>query len=394
MERRRGGRCWFIVDLKSFEISINFVGGKLCGTILERSKGFSSRIRFVNSSLRCLLEGVEVCYREEWLGKVGKGILRGWVLLTDKLCSLGIVLPTEDKEGSGIEGVKEGRRGEVQVEEEEKKRSFVEVVKAKVGRIGDAVWLRLGEFEVAEEAERVMRKGIRCFEDKTFHLERWGLEVVSPLVLVVVLMQGKEWSKVRDEGGLVSHVGSSVGPSREQVQSLGDGAVGPVVDGKAEQVGVVSDLYGMGMVGGAEAGAGKDGKGKGVVEDTGVCSDVGVVLRGKGSGPSVFWAKSDKGLRKGLSLGALGAGGPWGSSQANSPAVSQVGLAQMTVAGGLNGVRASVVETSCLERRFLEVILGAASLAEARGKSGADESLLEEASRGRGGGCRSGPCGV
>lgn len=35
----------------------------------------------------------------------------------------------------------------------------------------------LAEFEVAEEAERVMRKGIRCFEDKTFHLERWGLEV-------------------------------------------------------------------------------------------------------------------------------------------------------------------------------------------------------------------------
>ena len=90
---------------------------------------------------------------------------------------------------------------------------------------------------------------------------------------------------------------------------------------------------------------------------------------------------AQEGLRKGLSLGALGAGGPWGSSQANSPAVSQVGLAQMTVAGGLNGVRASVVETSCLERRFLEVILGAASLAKARGKSGADESLLEEASR-------------
>ena len=116
-------------------------------------------------------------------------------------------------------------------------------------------------------------------------------------------MQGKEWLKVRDEGGLVSHVGSSVGPSREQVQSLGDGAVGPVVDGKAEQVGVVSDLYGMGMVGGAEAGAGKDGKGKGVVEDTGVCSDVGVVLRGKGNGLSVRWAE----LVKGGNIKLLGA---------------------------------------------------------------------------------------
>ena len=46
----------------------------------------------------------------------GRGILGGWVLLADKLRSLGIVLPIEDKEGSGIEGVKEGRRGEVQVE--------------------------------------------------------------------------------------------------------------------------------------------------------------------------------------------------------------------------------------------------------------------------------------
>ena len=30
----------------------------------------------------------------------------------------------------------------------------------------------LTEFEVVEEAERVLRRGIRHFKDKTFHLER------------------------------------------------------------------------------------------------------------------------------------------------------------------------------------------------------------------------------
>ena len=39
---RGGGRSWFAVDLKSFEISISCIGGKLQGTILERSKGFSN----------------------------------------------------------------------------------------------------------------------------------------------------------------------------------------------------------------------------------------------------------------------------------------------------------------------------------------------------------------
>ena len=129
--------------------------GELRGIILEKSRGFSTWIRFGDSSLRCLLEGVEVCCREERLGKVvknwenerkrfrlkkcaneagryilcygrnleakrfclafseGRRILGGWVLLVDKLCSLGIVFPTKDKVGSGITGVKEGRRCEV-----------------------------------------------------------------------------------------------------------------------------------------------------------------------------------------------------------------------------------------------------------------------------------------
>lgn len=43
----------------------------------------------------------------------GRGILGGWVLLANKLRSLGTVLSIEDKVGLNIAGVKEGRRDEV-----------------------------------------------------------------------------------------------------------------------------------------------------------------------------------------------------------------------------------------------------------------------------------------
>ena len=60
----RGGRCCFVVESKSFEILVEELGGKLKGCIWERSKGFSSWIRFGEASLRCILDGVEACCRE------------------------------------------------------------------------------------------------------------------------------------------------------------------------------------------------------------------------------------------------------------------------------------------------------------------------------------------
>ena len=125
---------------------------------------------------------------------------------------------------------------------------------------------------------------------------------MPPWVSVVVLAQVKEWSKIRDERVLDSHVGSSIKPSREQVQTLGNGVVGLVGESRVEQVRVVSNLYGMGMAGGVEVCAGKDGKGNGVVEDTSVCLDVRVRLREKESGPR-FWVKLDK-VRSNEQLGA------------------------------------------------------------------------------------------
>ena len=61
----RGGKSWFVVESKSFEILLEEVGGKLLGRIVERSRGFSSWIRFGESSLCNMLDGVEACCRNE-----------------------------------------------------------------------------------------------------------------------------------------------------------------------------------------------------------------------------------------------------------------------------------------------------------------------------------------
>ncbi|KAL6327931.1 hypothetical protein AAG906_031275 [Vitis piasezkii] len=60
----RGGRSYFVVESKSFEILVEELGGKLKGCIWERCKGISSWIRFGEASLRCLLDRVETCCRE------------------------------------------------------------------------------------------------------------------------------------------------------------------------------------------------------------------------------------------------------------------------------------------------------------------------------------------
>ena len=61
----RGGKCQFAIESKTFEVSLEQVRGKLRGIIVERSRGFSSWIRFGVASLRKFLEGLEECCREE-----------------------------------------------------------------------------------------------------------------------------------------------------------------------------------------------------------------------------------------------------------------------------------------------------------------------------------------
>ena len=132
----KGGKCWFAVESKTFKISIEVVRGKRRGTILERSKDFSSWIRFGEKSLSLLLEGMEAWYRGEsssrrskiWeeggrkfrlecrsneVGRFllcsvrdveakkfclvfpeGNGLVGGWFLFAKKLRALGVSTPT------------------------------------------------------------------------------------------------------------------------------------------------------------------------------------------------------------------------------------------------------------------------------------------------------------
>ena len=59
-EASRGGRSWFAVESKSFEL----LGRKLRGCIWERYRGITSQIRLGEVSLSWLLDGVEACCRD------------------------------------------------------------------------------------------------------------------------------------------------------------------------------------------------------------------------------------------------------------------------------------------------------------------------------------------
>ena len=181
----KGGKCWFALESKTFEISIEVVQGKRRETILERSKDFSSWIRFSENSLSLLLEGVEAWCRGEsssrrlkvWkeegrkfrmrcrsneAGRFllcpvrdveakkfclvlpkGNGLVGGWFLLAKKLRALGVstptvwnsvsVVPTTIKMGSSVKGL------------ENEPGSFAEVVKMKIEESEDSLKVHLGD---------------------------------------------------------------------------------------------------------------------------------------------------------------------------------------------------------------------------------------------------------
>ena len=124
------GKTWFAIEAKSFEISIEEKGKKLRECIWERCKGAASWVRFGDSSLQHLLLGIEDCDKisrnQDWFAKweeerrcyklercsnnagtflrcsvcdagwkrfgicisEGKGLVRGWKLMAEKLRSL------------------------------------------------------------------------------------------------------------------------------------------------------------------------------------------------------------------------------------------------------------------------------------------------------------------
>ena len=179
------------MDSKSFEISMDVFGEKLKGIIVERSKGLTSWIKFGSLSLCCLLEGVEAYCRGEFVQRFvkswedggrkfklesraneagrfllsfvvdsetkrhclmfpkGKGIMGGWVFLAEKLRSLRVSTRDEPR------GISTFYRTEcrVGVSEGKAKNSYVDAVKTRVRRLGEAVWLQLGEKDVLSGRE-------------------------------------------------------------------------------------------------------------------------------------------------------------------------------------------------------------------------------------------------
>ena len=188
----RGGSCCFVVESKSFEILVEDLGGKLKGCIWERNKGVSSWFRFGEASLGWLLDGVEACCREvnnrDWVigweegnrkyrlerrlneaGRFilcsardieskkysiifpeGKGHSFGWNSLAVRLRGLGVAPTCGLQVTKGLEDLLRAKGGsKVQWREKGVElKSYADVVKTSRGRVGQLVWLEVGEREV------------------------------------------------------------------------------------------------------------------------------------------------------------------------------------------------------------------------------------------------------
>ena len=267
------------MEAKSFEILIEELGGKLRGCIRERSKGVSSWIRFREASLRCLLDGVEACCREVYnsvwasgweegnrkyrlehrlngagrfifcsvrdidskkysiIVPEGKGQSFGWNSSAERLRDLGVT-PLGGLQGpKGSEDLLRAKGGsKVQWREKGVElKTYADVVRKSPGRVGQSVWIEVGEgvvrgrieqmsqclvgwwgpssapcpeveyvrswapkhwalkgnlrvatlgrglllfdFELPSEAERVLARGLRNFKENVIVLERWNPEV-------------------------------------------------------------------------------------------------------------------------------------------------------------------------------------------------------------------------
>ena len=68
-------KCWFGVNSKTFEISVNEAKGKVFRIVCERRTYFSSWIRFNGKALFFILEGAKNCC----FLKVGEHLKKAWV---------------------------------------------------------------------------------------------------------------------------------------------------------------------------------------------------------------------------------------------------------------------------------------------------------------------------
>ncbi|RVW36484.1 Trafficking protein particle complex II-specific subunit 130-like [Vitis vinifera] len=141
------------------------------------------------------LSRFNVAGKQRDFGGIDRGILEGWVILADKLHSLGVVTLAEmrirpDFVVSRIEK-------SCNVPSEKAKLFFVDAAKVKAKRVGEAIWFLLGGREEQlvcclvgqwgeasdpileiKQSKRVLKRGLQWFEKKCLHLERWEPKVV------------------------------------------------------------------------------------------------------------------------------------------------------------------------------------------------------------------------
>ena len=183
---------------------------------MERSKGFSSWIKFGEKSFSSLLEGVEDWCREEsssrrlrvWeeggrkyrlecrsnvasryllcsvrdveakrfclVFQEGKGLVGGWFMLAQKLRALGITnQPMRNVERGNSTSVKEDYRGKGK---EKWKGIIPDAVRMETGVLGEALWVQVGERDLTSREVQLSRCLVGCFGD--------SVEVVLSLSLL------------------------------------------------------------------------------------------------------------------------------------------------------------------------------------------------------------------
>ena len=193
------------MESKSFEISIEGLGGNLRGVIVERGRGYSRWVRFGECSLICLLAGVEACCRdvemprgskgwkengrflrlecrENGAGRFifckvvtaekksfslvfpeGEGIHGGWLILAENLRALGVVPFSEEKvEPKAVFG--NSRKSESGMNGGERM-SYASVVKKNECLEEEAIWLQIGEGAVQGREEKLRRCLVGKFEE-------------------------------------------------------------------------------------------------------------------------------------------------------------------------------------------------------------------------------------
>ncbi|KAL6343233.1 hypothetical protein AAG906_021144 [Vitis piasezkii] len=233
----KGGKCWFVVESKTFEISI------------EVARGVEAWCRGKPSS-RCLKvwedEGRKFRLECRSNEVKGKGLVGGWFLLAKKLRALGVSTSTLSK---AFSSVSTSIKGWCSFKGKEKMKGTEEQLsRCLVGCFGDSFesvpplsslkgwalvsWILRGglkisklggvlvlfEFENKCEAELVLLRGNKRFKERGFLLQRWRPEV------------GCFWNEIHAKEVWVRAVGISLHLwSREVFKRIGETCGGFIV---------------------------------------------------------------------------------------------------------------------------------------------------------------------